>query len=82
MGRLILGLIRHDAIGQGPRLLLFYFCARPKPLELQQTLHKEGIDEGKVVVQLQISRYLALAPAVTTDAYRSTNFNVMCDLFS
>ena len=42
----------------------FIICARPEPLELQQNLHKEGIDEGKVVVQSQRScryyRYVQL----------------------
>ena len=41
------------------RYMYFIICACPEPLELQQTLHTEGLDEGKVVVQSQTSRYLA-----------------------
>ena len=51
----------------------FIICARPEPLELQQNLHKEGIDEGKVVVQSQRScryyRYVQLQRDVMSCVY-------------
>lgn len=74
--------VRFHGFTQQPKRILFFLagtalasyfiiCARPEPLELQQNLHKEGIDEGKVVVQSQRScryyRYVQLQRDVMCD---------------